>query len=336
MTDININRPLLLYLVSVTLLILMILPLYGEPYMISILTSSFIYLAAAEMWSFLAGHLRLISLGQQAFLGLGMYTVLLLNEIYKWPLWASVVFSALIGASAAGLLSLSFLRLRGFYFSLATILFSEILFHSFLNWTLTGGATGLTLSIGFKISMQISYYAALIVSILSILIIYYFHNSKIGFAIRATGCDEEAAAEIGVNVFLIKASCLIVSGAITALSGAIFIIRAALVNPYSGFSFEWGLALVFISVIGGIGTIIGPIIGSVIYVVLRSILAGFIGLSMLLQGIICVVILTIAPAGVWGLISAAGKSWGKIKRPLKVLPSYVVRKFYKSRKISSI
>lgn len=313
MMSANLNK-LRLYLVSVILLVLATLPLYGEPYAITILTSSFIYLAAAEMWSFLAGHLRLISLGQQAFLGLGMYTVLLLNEIYKWPLWASVVFSALIGAAAASLLSLSFLRLRGFYFSLATILFAEILFHFFLNWTLVGGATGLTLSIGFKIPIQTSYYTALIVSILSIFMIYYFHGSKIGFAIRATGCDEEAAAEIGVNVFLIKALCFIASGAVTALSGAIFIIRTALVNPYSGFSFDWGLALVFISVIGGIGTIIGPIIGSIIYVVLRSTLAGFVGLSMLLQGVICVLILMIAPAGVWGFISTAGKSLGKIKR----------------------
>lgn len=312
MMSVKINR-LHLYLVSMILLVLVTLPLYGGPYVTSILTSSFIYLAAAEMWSFLAGHLRLISLGQQAFFGLGMYTVLLLNEIYKWPLWISVAFSALIGAAAAGLLSLSLLRLRGFYFSLASILFAEILFNFFLGWTLTGGATGLTLSIGFKIPIQINYYAALIVSLLSISIIYYFHNSKIGFAIRATGCDEEAAAEVGVNVFLIKAMCFIVGGTVTALSGAIFIIRTALVNPYSGFSFEWGLALVFISVIGGIGTIIGPIIGSIIYVILRSVLAGFVGLSMLLQGVICVLILTVAPAGVWGFISTVGKHLGKIK-----------------------
>ncbi|MEM2431916.1 MAG: branched-chain amino acid ABC transporter permease [Candidatus Bathyarchaeia archaeon] len=311
----NVNR-LRLYLASlVALLVLMILPLYSGPYMMMILTSSFIYLAAAEMWSFLAGHLSVISLGQQAFIGLGMYTILILNEIYKWPLWASIIFSGLVGAASAGFISLSFLRLRGFFFALSTILFAEILFHFFRNWAFVGGATGLRLSIGYKIPLQATYYMAYITSIISILTIYYLHNSKIGFAIRATGCDDEAAAEIGVNTFIIKAICFIINGTITALSGAIFAIQTMFVHPQAGFGFEWTLAFVFISVIGGVGTIIGPIIGSIIYVTLRSVFAGFVGLSMLLQGILCIIILSIAPTGVWGLFSSRmEKFWRRLKR----------------------
>jgi branched-chain amino acid transport system permease protein len=265
-------------------------------------TLALIYIAAAEMWSFLAGHLGVISLGQQTFIGLGMYTLAILNEICKWPLWTSIILSGFTGAIAAALISLSLLRLRGFYFSLATMLVAEIFLNFFRNWTFTGAATGMRLSVGYEIPISIIYYAACILSILSILTVYYIHNSKLGFAIRAIGCDEEAASEIGVNTFICKACCFIISGFITALAGAIFTVQTMFIHPQSGFGFEWGIALVFISVIGGLGSIMGPIIGSIIYVGLRSILSGYVGLSLLLQGALCIIILTIAPQGVWGTI----------------------------------
>jgi branched-chain amino acid transport system permease protein len=265
-------------------------------------TLALIYIAAAEMWSFLAGHLGVISLGQQAFIGLGMYTLAILNEIYKWPLGISIIFSGLGGAIIAAFVSISFLRLRGFYFSLATMLVAEIFLNIFRNWAFTGAVTGMRLSIGYEIPISIIYYAACTLSVLSILAVYYIHNSKLGFAVRAIGCDEDAASEIGVNTFACKACCFIISGFVTALAGAIFTLQTMFIHPQSGFGFEWGIALVFISVIGGIGRIAGPIFGSVIYVALRSILSGYIGFSILLQGALCIVILTIAPQGVWGTI----------------------------------
>jgi len=234
---------------------------------------------------------------------MGMYTLAILNEIYKWPLSVSMILSGLAGAVIAAVVSLSFLRLRGFYFAVATILVAETLSNLFRNWTFVGASTGMRLSVGYEIPVNVIYYVACALSALSILTVYCFHSSKLGFAIRAIGCDEDAASEIGVNTFACKAYCFIVSGFITGLTGAVFTLQTMFVHPQAGFGFEWGLALVFISVIGGMGTIMGPVIGSIIYVTLRNILSGYMGLSLLLQGALCIAILTVAPEGVWGLIS---------------------------------
>jgi branched-chain amino acid transport system permease protein len=281
-----------------------IFPLLGQRFLTVVLSLTFIYIASAEIWSFLAGHLGIVSLGQQAFIGLGMYTVLIICEIFRWPIWTALVLAGFVGAIVAAFVSLSFLRLRGFYFAFSTMLISEILFNIFLNWSFVGGASGKMVSVSREIPGIATYYLSGLVSLISILTIYFIHNSKLGFGVRAIGCDEDVAEEVGVNVFACKASCFIIGGFITALAGSLLVLHTTYVSPSVSFNFEWMMALVFIAIVGGRGTLIGPIIGSIIYIVLRSvILSAYVGLSLLLLGVACIVMLIVAPEGVWGIIS---------------------------------
>ncbi|MEM2673267.1 MAG: branched-chain amino acid ABC transporter permease, partial [Candidatus Bathyarchaeia archaeon] len=195
-----------------------LIPFLAQQFWIVVLSLVFVYIACSEMWSFLAGHAGLLVLGQQAFLGLGVYTQLIVSEILKWPPWVGVILSPFAGASAAALVSLSVKRLRGFFFAFSTLLISEILYNAFINWPLVGGAWGKRMEVARFVPSIVIYYFSAFIAIIACIIVYYIHNSKLGVGVRAVGCDEEAAAELGVNVFRCKAICLILAGAITALA----------------------------------------------------------------------------------------------------------------------
>jgi len=132
---------------------------------------------------------------------------------------------------------------------------------------------------------------------------YKIYHSKLGFGLRAVGSDELAASELGVDTFRVKALSFVIASTLTAFAGGLNAVNHAYLHPLSAFSIDWTINFLFISVIGGIGTITGTAMGTAIFVGLGYLLSGYIGLSQLLQGLIALAILLSMPAGIRGVIA---------------------------------
>jgi len=280
-----------------------IFPLWAGKFLTTSMILIFEYLAAAVMWGFMAEHAGMVSLGQQMFMGLGGYGVAVLSMYYGLPMWLSILIAGVLGSVIAAALSFPLLRLRGIYFAIGSWVVAEIVLLFFNSWNFVGGGMGLVFRPAYGLSETLIYYPAAALGLGSIVAVYFIFKSKLGFGLRAIGADEAASLEVGVNIFRCKSYCFIIAAFITSVAGAINVLHHAYLRPTAAFSINWTIMFLFISVIGGLGTIVGPVIGSVIFVMLGYLLSGYIGLSLLLQGVIVFVILMVLPRGIWGTIS---------------------------------
>jgi branched-chain amino acid transport system permease protein len=300
--------------IVVAIIILILLPFIRVPQTwILYLFVFFIYLALANMWNFLAGYCGLISLCQPAFIGLGGYT-LAISTWLGWPLSLGVIVGALVAALFAVIISIPVFRLSGIYFAIGTIVLPEILRILFLMWRPVGGAlygkgAGYAVKGATAVSANETYWMALIVGIGSILVMRYVLRSNLGLALATIRDNEGTAASSGVNVFKLKLYFLVISALVTGLAGAVFYISQGFIEPTSAFSVKWTMTLMLATVIGGISIEYGPIVGSVIVVILHFLLARYAGLSMLIQGIILIFIMIAAPKGILGALQKTRSSW---------------------------
>jgi len=274
----------------------------------------FLYLAAAEVWGFMAKHAGIVSLGQQIFMGVGGYATTVLCMYYGLPMWAGVIVAGLIGGGLAGILSFPLLKLRGVYFSIGTFLAAEVIRLFFNSWEFVGAGKGLIFRSAYGIPTTLIYYPALVLGLVSMFSSYLLYHSKLGFGLRSIGADEDAASGLGVNTFKCKALCFIFTSLITSFVGAVNAIHHTYLHPTSAFNISWTVNFLFVAVIGGVGTIIGPIIGSAIFVALGYLLSQYLGLSLLLEGLVVLAILIALPEGIWGAVSRKLKL--KLKQPI--------------------
>ncbi|MEM1850369.1 MAG: branched-chain amino acid ABC transporter permease [Thermosphaera sp.] len=302
--------------ITIAVAFLASLPLWVGGFLRDALILFFLYLAAAEVWGFMAQHAGMVSLGQQIFIGIGGYMTAALCMREGLPLWVSVIVAALIGSGVAAALSFPLLRLRGIYFSIGSFLAAEVIKLIFNSWEYVGAGKGLIFTAAYGISTIEIYYPAMIIALISMSSVFYLYHSKLGFGLRSIGADEDAAASLGVNTFRCKALLFIFSGFITSLVGAINAIHHTYLHPTSAFDILWTVNFLFIAVIGGLGTIIGPVIGSIIFVTLTYLFAMYIGISLLLQGLVALAILLMVPEGIWGFIAKRLRSRIKLREPL--------------------
>ena len=308
------GKKMLLIPMVVAIIILILLPLIRVPQTWILYLFVFcIYLAMANMWNLLAGYSGLISLCQPAFIGLGGYT-LAISTWLGWPLYLGVIVGALVAALFAAIISIPVFRLSGIYFAIGTIVLPEILRILFLMWRPVGGAlygkgAGYPVKGATAVSASETYWMALIVSIGSILVMRYVLRSNLGLALATIRDNEDTAASSGVNVFKLKLYVLVISALVTGLTGAVFYISQGFIEPTSAFSVRWTMTLMLATVIGGISIEYGPIVGSVIVVILHFLLARYAGFSMLIQGIILIFIMIAAPKGILGALQKTRTSW---------------------------
>lgn len=293
---------------------LVLFPLWASDFLRDALILTLLYLASAEVWGFMAKHAGMVSLGQQIFIGIGGYATAVLVIYCGMPIWASVIIAGLLGSLLAAVLSFPLLRLRGVYFAIGSLLAAEVIKLLFNSWEFVGAGKGLTFRMAYHVPTVALCYSALILGASSIFLVYFLYHSKLGFGLRSIGEDEDAASSLGVDTFRCKALCFVLSSLITTFAGAINAIHHTYLHPTFSFGISWTVNFLFISVIGGIGTIIGPIVGSVIFVALGYLLSQYIGLSLLLEGIIVLAVLLVFPEGIWGAVSRRLKL--KLKIPL--------------------
>lgn len=296
----------LIPLVTITVL-LVVLPIAGMPRSWTLyLFLFFIYLAMANMWNLLAGYSGLISLCQPAFIGLAGYTLV----IFTWiglPFYLGIIAGALVAAAFAILISIPVFRLSGIYFAIGTLVIPEALRIVFFLWRpvggeLHGGGAGYMVKDVTGVSMTEFYWLALVIGMASIFLMRLILRSKLGLGLASIRDNDRTAASCGIDVFRLKLYSFVIGAFVTGIAGGIFYIYQGYIEPASAFNIRWTMVVMLATVIGGMSSEEGPIVGTAIVVFLHFLLARYAGISLLIQGIILVGIMLLAPQGIMGLI----------------------------------
>jgi len=281
---------------------LITLPIWGSRYWVLIFLLVSLYLAMAQMWNLLAGYSGLISLGQQSFIGLGGYTLAVLSVYYGVPIWLSILIGGVVSVIFALIISVPIFRMRGVYFAIGTWIVAEALGICFSNWKYVRYGMGLFIKPAYKLSITQIYYAALFMGIGSVVLVYVLLRSKLGLGLMAMRDDEGASETLGVETFRSKLYCFLIGAFVTGVTAGVLYLYQIFIQPYKAFGIDWTVRLVFIVIIGGIGTIEGPIIGAIIFVLLQQFLSEYISVSLLLLGSVAILVMLLAPKGIMGTI----------------------------------
>jgi branched-chain amino acid transport system permease protein len=295
----------LVFIIAVVFLAIM--PIAGLPASWTLYLLVFlIYLTMANGWNLVAGYTGLISLAPPAFLGLAGYTLAITSWLFI-PWWGGILGGAAIAGIFALLISFAVFRLSGVYFTIGTLVVPEVLRIVFYIWrpvggVLAGGGAGYTIKGLTSLSVTNIYWLALVVGVISILAVRIILRSNLGLGIFAIRDNERAAASSGVNTFRIKLYPFVISAVLTGLAGGIFFLYQPFIEPVSTFNVKWTMIILLATVIGGLRTEGGPIIGSIIYVFLYFLLARYGNYSLLIQGLILIIIMLLSPQGIVGLL----------------------------------
>jgi branched-chain amino acid transport system permease protein len=293
------------------IVVLALFPIIGVPRVwLLYLFLFFIYLAMANMWNLLAGYSGLISLCPAAFVGLAGYTM----TVMTWlgiPYYVGIIPGGIAAALFAVLISVPIFRMKGIYFTIGTLVLPEILKFVFLLWKPVGGAihgrgAGYTVKGVAEVSQAQIYWSALAIGIISIFLMRYILRSKLGSGLAAIRDNDSTAASCGINVFNLKLCSFVIAAFVTGIAGAIFYIYQGYIEPASAFSIRWLITIMLATVIGGEGTEEGPIVGTIIVVFLYFFLARYAEISLIIQGVILIGIMLLAPQGIMGFMRKTG------------------------------
>jgi branched-chain amino acid transport system permease protein len=280
------------------------LPLAGlEPSAIRLLFITLVWTTTSLAWNLLGGLAGQVSFGFAVFFGLGAYCAAILINAGNHPAVAFVAAAAL-GAVASIGIGLPTFRMRGPYFTIATIGVTEAVRVVMSNLELTGGASGMRITEHGPFRQLEHYYTALLVTALALGISIVLSRSRFGLALRAIKQDEDAAADLGVGVYACKLEVHALAGALTALAGGVFARHAAFIHPQGVFSFDTSISILLMPVIGGIGTTAGAVLGGIVFgVVEEELVVNFPDLHLLVYGGVLMLIVLVEPGGLAGLFT---------------------------------
>ena len=293
------------------LIILVAAPLWAGRADMRLLGEIFLYLALASLWNLMAGYAGLVSVGQQAFVGFGGYMLFALTMFGGLHPLAAIAVAGVLGGIIAAPVALLIFRLRGAYFAIGTWVIAEVFRLSFAQVSALGGGSGTSLPVGIVRSLadgraareHLSYWLALGSAVLVIGAVYVFLRSRNGLALSAIRDNELAAGSLGIDIWRTKFLVYIVTAALTAMIGALIFLQKLRISPDAAFSVnDWTAFVIFIVVIGGIGTLEGPLIGTLIFFLLRETLADLGTIYLMVLGAVAILIMLKAPNGIWGLI----------------------------------
>jgi branched-chain amino acid transport system ATP-binding protein len=263
----------------------------------------FIYIALAEAWNILAGLSGQVSLGVGAFVGIGAYAMGLVMVHDGFGMLAGLAVAAAAGALLSLLLVVPLLRLRGDYFAVGTLAAALALQAWLLNWNFAGGSTGLNLPVAGIPGLGGLYQLGVVVGALGIGAAVLVRGSRFGLRLLAIREHEGAAATLGVNTWRMRAGALVLSGTLTGLAGGAFALMQLSFEPNGIVGMNWTIWALMMVVIGGFGTITGPIAGAIfVYYVVATELASYPTLGLFIEGALLILIVRFAPRGVVPLV----------------------------------
>ncbi|MDP9876796.1 branched-chain amino acid transport system permease protein [Variovorax boronicumulans] len=290
-------------------------PTVADGGLLRLLSEVLITLAMAQMWNLLAGYTGLVSMGHQAFAGIGAYLLFVASDrLGISPYWM-VPVAGLGGALLAAVVAPLMFRLRDAYFSIGMWVLAEIVRLLVAKFPLFGGESGVPLQavrlVEAESFQQNAFWISGAIGLAAVAGVYLLMRSPFGLGLMAVRDNELAATSIGVNVWRNRFIAFVLSGLGFGLAGGAHFMGTMFVSPDSAFDINWVVTAMFIVIIGGIGTIEGPLIGTVIYFGLRELFNTWFAMSggwyLIAMGCIAIAVMLLAPRGLWGL---ARERWG--------------------------
>ncbi len=288
-------------------------PAVADDAMLRTLAGVFMFGGLASAWNIIGGFTGYASFGNVVFFGLGGYTIAVLMVHARLSFWAALSVAVAVGAVYAALVGLPVLRLRGHYFAIATLGVAEGTREVVLNLPdLTGGGAGISLPVLGAQAVTSSpgntgfYYLFLAAMGVAVAVAFAVSRSRFGYALAAIRDDEQGAAATGINTTRAKLAAFALSGALTSLIGALFAFQQVAIYPERLFSVEITVLMVAMAVIGGLGTVVGPVIGAVGLQLLAEYLRQrYLGLHLIVFGSLLVAVVVLMPEGMMSKLSQA-------------------------------
>ncbi|KAF0114916.1 MAG: branched-chain amino acid transport system permease protein [Rhodobacteraceae bacterium] len=305
----------------------LVLPAFASRSLIQDLFFILTMLTLAQLWNLIAGFGGMVSVGQQAFVGIGAYAMFAGVILMGWD----PVPAILLGGLAAFLLAIPMaffaFRLTGAYFAIGTWVIAEVTRLLIAQWKTLGGGTGTSLpreatsdimGVGAIASLfdlrdaaardVLAYWLALALAVGTMAAIYALLRSRTGLALAAVRDNDNAARSVGVDAARVKWLVFLSAATMTGLVGALIYVQTARISPDAAFSVtNWTAYVIFIAVIGGIGRLEGPIIGVLVFWGLQTAFADYGSWYLLALGLLAIATMLFAPRGLWGLIA---DRWG--------------------------
>jgi branched-chain amino acid transport system permease protein len=282
--------------------ILLVLPRFVTPYKLLTVTTVLSLALMAQGWNFIGGYTGYAAFGNVAFFGIGAYTTGLLM-LSKWqvPFFAAIAAGALLAALVAALIGLPVLRLKGHYFAIATLGVAEALREIASSWdSVTSGATGIDLPV--RSDSSFFYYVALGLVVAGLVLTAILERSKLGYGWVAIREDQDAARMLGINTTLYKVIAFSLSAVFAALAGGVVAYQNIHVAPNDFFKIEYTLQMIIACIIGGVGSVWGPVLGAAVYQLLSTYFwSHFLELHPTVLGAIIILFIVFLPRGLMNL-----------------------------------
>ncbi|MFC5502464.1 branched-chain amino acid ABC transporter permease [Lysinimonas soli] len=305
--------------------------LITQQYVLSVVMVAMIYAIAAQGWNIIGGYGGLLSFGHSVFFGIGAYTTALLTVRLGITPWIGMFIGAAVAAVVGAILTFPALRLRGVYFTLATFVLSLLVTDLAVHFReFTGGDQGLSLPftrnnpLMFQFDSSLTLYFVLVAFLAgATLVVAFVARSRLGLFLRATRDDPDAALASGVNVTRTRLFGLMISAAITSIAGSLMLEYLRFIDPATGLGANTAFIIGLVALVGGRGTVLGPVIGAAVLIPAQQILSSTFaaapaGLSGMAYAAIVVAIMIVDWRGLHHLIS---RLIGSVRRSLRHRPT---------------
>jgi len=286
------------------------------PFFAGYVILQFVVLSVA--WTILGGYAGYVNFGTNAFFGVGVYSAVLLIKAYEAPLLVQMLVAAGVGGLLGLGVGLLTLRMRGIFFSIATIAVAIVIETAITNWRFVGGAAGIQLQrppvmAPFDSYVKMLFFVQALMVVLAVTIKRFIQNSRIGRGLQALRDDELAAECTGVPTLRLKLLACVISGALISAGGAPAAMYLQFANPESAFNLNYSASVLAMSLIGGTAHWIGPIIGAILLGGTQQFLAVTISseINVLVLGVMLVLFVVAAPKGIIGLVERFRRAGGK-------------------------
>ncbi|RLG63580.1 hypothetical protein DRO02_06300 [archaeon] len=319
----ELKGPLSLILLAVTGILITLPLLVRNPFLINTLMLSFLFGFAALAWNLMAGYTGLLSFGHAVFFGIGAYTTMILLLWWRITPWIGMLAAGVTAGLVGFVIGIPFTRLRSHWFALGTLALGEVVQIIFINWRAVGGARGLETPIMPQclywlnfVDPTVHYYVIMGLLGVELFILYLIVNGRIGYYLQAIREDETAAMALGINPFKYKLISITISAFLTGIAGGFYTARFGYVDPFSVFGMMYiSINISIIGILGGIYSLIGPLIGALVFVpaaeYTRAYIgshfgARFYGIHLVAFGIILLAVCFIVPDGIMGWVERRG------------------------------
>lgn len=296
----------------IVLAVLVAAPWWAGRANVRLLGEVYSFIALASLWNLMAGYSGLVSVGQQAYVGFGGYMLFALALFFGIPPILAIPLAGVLGALIALPIAPLLFRLQGAYFAIGTWVLAEVFRLSFAQVTSLGGGSGFSLPAGVVTGIASSreareiyvYWTGLAIAVVALAFVIALLRSRTGLALTALRDSEVASESLGIGIWRTKLFVYVATAGLTAMTGAFIFLQKLRISPDAAFSVnDWTAYVIFIAVIGGIGTIEGPIVGTILFFLLRETLSEMGTTYLLILGAVAILVMLKAPKGLWGIVA---------------------------------